>query len=173
MRNHIASLFLMTLLAACGSPPAKPPADPASDFKALGIAHASAPMPNVYCSGQPTKEQFQKLRAAGVQRFITLRPANEEGSGWEEQVGAELGIAVTRIPVAGPKDLTPANVALLQQAMADGACTLVACGSSNRVGAMMALKARAEGSNADAALAFGKVCGLTRLEPQVRELLAK
>ena len=33
---------------------------------------------------------------------------------------------------------------LVHQAMADGACTLVACGSSNRVGAMMALEVMRE-----------------------------
>jgi hypothetical protein len=50
---------------------------------------------------------------------------------------------------------------------------LVHCASSNRVGAMIALRAAlVDGASADAALAEGRRWGLKSLEPQVRERLA-
>ena len=47
------------------------------------------------------------------------------------------------------------------------------CGSGNRVGALIALRAHLiEGIGAEEALALGKEAGLTRLEPKVREALS-
>ena len=49
--------------------------------------------------------------------------------------------------------------------------TLVCCGSSNRVGALLALRAHfVEGRSAAESLAFGKACGLSKLEPRVVDL---
>ena len=53
----------------------------------------------------------------------------------------------------------------------DGA-VLFSCGSSNRVGALFALKARLlDGKSPDEAIAIGEACGMTRLEPVVRQAL--
>lgn len=166
------SAALVLTLAACGAAPA--PA-PSKSFAELGIANGSSPMPAVHCSGQPTEAQFDALPSAGITDVISLRPANEPGTGWEEQRAAALGLRLVRIPVSGAADLTDDKVRALDEALrASGGATLVCCGSSNRVGALMALRARSiEKRSAEESLAIGKACGLTKLEPQVTELLRR
>ena len=96
------TLTAALLLASCGSPDADPQgaAAPQSDPAALGIPHFSAPLPNVVCAGQPTKEQFDALKAAGVQRVLHLRRKSEKGTGWEEARAAEAGISFERLAIA-------------------------------------------------------------------------
>jgi protein tyrosine phosphatase (PTP) superfamily phosphohydrolase (DUF442 family) len=48
---------------------------------------------------------------------------------------------------------------------------LVHCGSSNRVGAVFALRAKMNGANDEDALAFGKSAGMTSLESTVKTRL--
>ena len=76
--------------------------------------------------------------------------------------------------VEGPQDMTEAKAREFAALIGDGAPTLVACGSSNRVGAMMALKAKfVDGKSKEEALAIGKASGLKALEPAVTEALSK
>jgi protein tyrosine phosphatase (PTP) superfamily phosphohydrolase (DUF442 family) len=165
-------LLAFTALVCCGSPPADAAA---TTLPALGINQLRTPLPGIATSGQPTAEQFAALPAAGVRRVVNLRLADEPGTGWEEARAAELGMQFVRLPIAGTDGLTRANVARFAEVLAAGgdAATLVSCASSNRVGAMLALKAYwLDGSSADDALAIGQAAGLTKLEPPVRELLA-
>ena len=48
---------------------------------------------------------------------------------------------------------------------------LVHCGSANRVGALLALRASLDGADDETAIEVGKEAGLTRLEGVVRETL--
>ncbi|MGE3172548.1 MAG: hypothetical protein AB7O97_07955 [Planctomycetota bacterium] len=164
-------VLLPLLVAACSSAPAAPAVD-GDAFLALGIAHSFvAPLPHTFCSGQMTPEQFDALGKLGIARVISLRGKGESGTGWEEQRARQLGIEFVRIEVGGADDLTDANVERLGAALAPQRPTLVACGSSNRVGALLALKAWRDGSTPEQALALGKQCGMTRLEPAVRARL--
>ncbi|MBX3464233.1 MAG: hypothetical protein KF830_13760 [Planctomycetes bacterium] len=162
---------LLVLFAACQKPQ---PADP-QPFLALGIAHARAPEAGLYCSGQPTAEQFARLQEVGVTRVVSLRLPTEEGTGWEEERAQALGLEFVRLPIAGGPDLTVDNAkAMAKHLEGVSGPVLVACGTSNRVGALFALKARfVDGRSPDAALAFGKACGLTKAEPLVQKLLAE
>lgn len=171
MRFHAPALLAFVLAAACGSAPEARPAD-RDAFLALGIAHAAAaPMPDLFCSGQMTQEQFARLPGVGIRRVVSLRQPSEDGTGWEEAKAKELGLEFVRIEIAGPDDLTPANAERLSKALTPLQPTLVACGSSNRVGALMAIKALQDGSSPEQALELGKKCGLTKLEPAVRKKL--
>jgi anti-sigma regulatory factor (Ser/Thr protein kinase) len=81
-----------------------------------------------------------------------------------------------RLPLAIETDLTPSNVRTLDQWLNDPATpkVLVHCASSNRVGALLALRAHwLQGSGAEAAIDVGHAAGLTGLEPAVRGLLAR
>ena len=49
---------------------------------------------------------------------------------------------------------------------------LIHCASSNRVGALLALRESLRGASDEEALEFGKQAGMTRLEPLVKERLA-
>jgi protein tyrosine phosphatase (PTP) superfamily phosphohydrolase (DUF442 family) len=173
MRKLIPSLLALTLLAACSTTPtqANPPAD-ATAFLALGIPHASAPpLPDTFCSGQMSQDQFAKLPSVGIHRVISLRRANENGTGWEEGKAKELGIEFVRIEIGGANDLTTANADRLRKALTPAQPTLVACGSSNRVGTMFAIQALQDGKTPEQAMALGKQCGLMQIDPAVKKRL--
>lgn len=161
--------LLVPALAACGTPEA---GAGSGELSELGLANAAEPRPGLLTAGQPSQGQVERLRALGYENFISLRPASEPGAGWEEE-RLDDG-SFQRIPVAGPDDLTRETVEALDRALAEAGDepTVVYCASSNRVGALLALRAHwLEGMDADAALDLGRRAGLTGLEPAVRALL--
>ncbi len=172
LRSALVALFLAIATTACASGPN--PADPEA-FQALGIRRSATPMASVYTAGQPSEEQFAALPGVGVTKVVCLREADEDGTGWEETQAGALGIDFVRIPVAGADGITRENVDALDAACAgvDGP-VLVYCGSSNRVGSLLALRAAwLEGVDDAAALQLGRDCGMTRLEPKVVEMLGE
>ncbi|MDX1492854.1 MAG: hypothetical protein R3253_02180 [Longimicrobiales bacterium] len=125
-------------------------------------------------AGQPTEEQLEALREAGFENFISLRPASEEGAGWEEAHSSSGSYDFDRLAISGAGDLTRENVeafaAILEETGDEP--TVLYCASSNRVGAMLALKAFwLEGASPEEALELGRAAGLTRLEGRVVELM--
>ncbi|MDR2216561.1 MAG: hypothetical protein LBE59_12090 [Nevskiaceae bacterium] len=130
--------------------------------------------PLLHISGQPSGDQLALLHSAGIHNVIDLRPDAEHGDFDERMVVVHLGLGYDSLPIRGTQDMTPENVKtfdqLLTRKQADG--VLVHCASGNRVGAMMALRARwLQGKSALEALAIGKASGLTSLEADVRKLL--
>lgn len=165
-------LLVLASLAACSKQDANSAGD--RELVDLGILNTLVVEPQLASSGQPSEEQFAKLAAAGYTHVISLRPASEDGTGWEEARAQELGIRFVRLPVAGNEDLTEANARALDEALKKGAGapTLVYCTSGNRVGGLYALKAHfVDGLAPEAALARGKNAGLTKAEPAVRAAL--
>ncbi len=151
------------------------PAPTLAQVQALEIPNTGMPLPNVVTAGQPTEEQLSELVDLGYTNFISLRPTTEEGTGWEEGIAADEGIQFARIPVAGAEGLTRENVLELDRILNAAAeeQTVLYCSSSNRVGALLALRAYwLEGADAQSALELGRRAGLSRLEPDVTELLA-
>jgi len=141
---------------------------------ALGVLNVHEPAPGLLTAGQITEAQMEALAAAGYQTFVSLRFPTEQGAGWEEAYAAERRVFFVRLPIAGAEDLTRANVEALDQILdAAGGPVVVYCGSANRVGALVALRARwMDGAPAEDALALGRAAGLTQLEPSVAGLLA-
>jgi uncharacterized protein (TIGR01244 family) len=179
MRTPVAPA--LALLAACSQPEAAPailaPVAPAATpaTTSLRLLNEARPAPGLITSGQPTEAQFAALAAAGVATVIHLRPTTEKGTGWEEAKAKDLGLAFVRLPIDGAKDVTEANARKLAELLAGAkGPVLLSCGSSNRCGALLALKARfVDGKSKDEALAFGRSGGLKALEPTVAGLLAK
>jgi protein tyrosine phosphatase (PTP) superfamily phosphohydrolase (DUF442 family) len=140
------------------------------------IKNLSTPFDQVMCSGQPSEAQFDALKAAGVTRVINLRMASENGTGWEEERAKQSGVEFVRLEIAGKDGLTRENVdsfAKLLEGAASGT-TLVSCGSSNRVGAMFALKAFwIDKKTKEEALAIGTSAGMKSLKPAVEQLISK
>lgn len=177
MKNQTTlALLLPVVLAAGACKSAEPPRDQGvirAEAESLGVKNGRAPFPGIMTAGQLTDEQFRALVDSGYRTFVNLRPADEEGTGWEEDLAAGLGVRFVRIPIAGAPDVTEANARRLSQTL-EGAAgpTVVYCGSSNRVGALFALEAYyVDGRGPEEALEVGKAAGVTRLEPKVRELL--
>ena len=143
------------------------------DAVALGVRNARMPVPGLLTGGQLDQAQFDGLSEAGFQTFISLRVASEDGAGWEE--AHEAGTAdFVRLPISGATGLTRESVEALDRLLTEveGTPTVLYCGSGNRVGALLALRAHwMDDVPADEALELGRAAGLTRLEPAVAELL--
>jgi protein tyrosine phosphatase (PTP) superfamily phosphohydrolase (DUF442 family) len=142
----------------------------------LGVRNVRAPQPGLITAGQPTEEQLEALTNAGVTRVISLRVAEERGAGWEEAHAAAATYEFDRLPIAGADALTRENVEALAELLQEGGDgpTLLYCGSSNRVGALLALKAYwLDGASAEDAVSIGREAGMTRLEDAVREAMER
>ena len=177
------ALLTIALLVACNSPstataPATAPtaAPTLAQLQATGVKNLAMPQTGLITTGQPTEAQFEQMAALGVKRVVCLRVVNEPGTGWEEQKAKALGIEFVRLPVAGADGLSVENAQLLAKSLpTDGnPPTLLCCGSSNRVGALLAMKAfHLDGKTAEEALVIGKAAGLKSLEPDVTAKLKK
>ena len=144
--------------------------------RGVGLGNARMPVEGLVTAAQPSESQMEALAAAGFENFISLRPTVEQGAGWEEAHAQGRDYAFRRLPVSGADDLTRERVeafaAMLEEAGDEP--TVLYCASSNRVGAMLALKAYwLDGVPAEEALALGRAGGLTRLEGAVRERMGQ
>jgi protein tyrosine phosphatase (PTP) superfamily phosphohydrolase (DUF442 family) len=140
----------------------------------LDVRNARMPVPGLITAGQPTEEQFDALVEAGVTRFVSLRVAEERGAGWEEAHSAGADYDFDRLPISGADALTRENVEALAEILQEGGegPTVLYCGSSNRVGALLALKAFwLDDVEAEAALEIGRAAGMTGMETAVREIM--
>ena len=127
-----------------------------------------------HVSGQPSAEAIAKLPSAGISVVIDLRPDSETPALDKKSAVQSAGLTYHALPIASPADMTHENVVqfdrLLKETGDKG--VLMHCASGNRVGAMLALRARwIEGKSADEALAIGKAAGLTSLAGTVEEKL--
>lgn len=142
----------------------------------LNLLNERHPTDTLWTSGAVAPEQFEALAAAGVKRVINLRPRAEQGEFDESATVAACGMQYANLPIAGPQDLTLANVKAFDALMAEagGDSTVVHCASNNRVGALFALRAAwIKGVSTDEALAIGRAHGLLAMEPAVAALLAQ
>ncbi len=141
-------------------------------LESTGIPYLTQLDETTWTAGQPTPEQLEQAKAAGLKSIINLCPAGE--CGWDEQARvADLDLPYTCIPVGAATDLSPGNAQALATALdSSPKPTLVHCASSNRVGALFALKAHlVDGATPTAALTHGQAAGLKGLEPVVRQML--
>ena len=155
----LSTLFLASLLAACASTGGL---DVAA-MEQAEIFNFRAPGGSVVASGQPTESQLGVASQAGVKHVISLRAPGEEVGFDESSVVESLGMEFHSIPVSGGAGVTAENAASLQQLLDrySGEPILVHCASSNRVGALMALSAFADGQSADEAMNEGVRWGLS------------
>jgi protein tyrosine phosphatase (PTP) superfamily phosphohydrolase (DUF442 family) len=185
IRRHLAVslVFAVSTAMACG-PAEAPPEAPAAEsvpsgptlqgVRALGVRNAAMPVEGLITAGQLSPDQFDAMVEMGYGAFISLRLPGEDGAGWEEGRTAEGSFGFSRLPVSGAAGLNRETVAELARLLesAEGRPTVLYCGSSNRVGALLALKAHwIDGASAEEAYALGQAAGMTRLEPAVRDLL--
>ncbi len=135
------------------------------------LANLSAPAPGMYASGQPKAEEFAALKASGVKQIIDLRPDAETPELDEAAAARAAKLRYENLPIAGADDLTRENVIAFDHLLAQAEQpALVHCASSNRVGALIALRATwLQGRSVEDALEEGRRWGLKSLEPVVRE----
>jgi uncharacterized protein (TIGR01244 family) len=152
----------------------------ASVAATLALAQ-SAELPNrhdvlegITAAGQPTAAALEAAAKAGYKSVIDLRPLAED-HGFDEKATVEgLGMSYVNLPVAGAAGVTYATASELDTLLATlPKPVLLHCATSNRVGAMLALRAKANGADAEAALELGVANGLgSGLKPAVEQTLA-
>ncbi len=123
-------------------------------------------------TGQPDSQVLKLARDAGFTTIVDLRGEGED-RGMDEAAEVEaLGMRYITLPIAGAADVTFENAAAFDKIIADAdGPMLVHCASGNRVGALFALREKLSGASDEAAIAFGKTAGMTRLEGVVQERL--
>ena len=126
--------------------------------------------------GQPSPEQLDAMAESGLRSVVNLRGVGEDGT-WDEGAHLEeLGLSYLHLPISSGEDLTPELARQLAAWLEDPEHlpVLVHCASSNRVGALFALKAfHVDGQGAAEALEVGAQHGLTSLAPKVEAMLAE
>lgn len=131
-----------------------------------------SPVDGVTSAGQPDEAALEVFADVGYVAVIDIRGADEERGIDEATLVEEMGMYYVPFPIEGKSAISFENARKLDALIAehDGP-VLVHCGSANRVGALLALRASLNGADDEAALAHGKEGGLTRLEEVVRERL--
>lgn len=138
------------------------------------LKNLSQPEPGRYAAGAVTSADVPALQRAGIRHVIDLRVDTETPDFDEAAAIRGAGIGYYALPIAGPEALDRATVDKLDALLAAsvGQPTLLHCGSSNRVGAVIALRAGwLQGLSTDAAIAEGRRWGLAGLESEVRRKL--
>jgi uncharacterized protein (TIGR01244 family) len=145
----------------------------AQDVSSLDAPNAKVAVPGIVTAGQPSLEDFAKLKALGITTVVNARGA-EESPLDEAALAAEHGLTYVAIPIDGKEALTR-DAALALKAVLDMKTggVLLHCASGNRAGALMALEAFYSGDKKSAAdaIALGKAAGMTSLTPYISEKL--
>jgi uncharacterized protein (TIGR01244 family) len=158
---RIAALTLvLAALTGCASIPAQ------------GLPNRAEPLASIVTSGQPDAASIGELADAGFVAVIDLRSANED-RGFDEQAAVEsAGMSYISLPVAGAAGVSYENAALLDQILGNiEGPVLLHCASSNRVGALLALRAHSQGASPEEALELGTEAGLSSLSDTVKALI--
>lgn len=171
IQNLSVILVALFLLNGCNN---NEPAVNSIPIEVADVSNIHHPHSKHFTSGQPTESQLQAFSELGVTKVVNLRSHQEMANIDEATWAANLGMSYHHIPVAGGDDLTREKVAEFHRVMSanEGQKTLLHCASSNRVGAMTALRAAwFQGASKEEALAKGREYGLRSLEPMVEKLL--
>ena len=130
------------------------------------------PVDGVTASGQPSEASFKVFAESGYAAVIDLRTDGENRGLVDEPAVVEgLGMDYVSLPI-GRDGITVDNAKELGRLIESyDEPVLVHCGSSNRVGALLALKVYSDTGDAEMALEAGREGGLTRLEGQVKEVM--
>lgn len=123
--------------------------------------------------GQPDQKTLEEFDAAGYAAVIDLRGPEEERGLPDERAAVEgLGMSYIPLPILGAADISYENANELDRLLAQfDKPVLVHCGSGNRAGALLALRAKLNGADNDTAIEAGRDTGLKGLEDVVRQRL--
>ena len=138
-----------------------------------GIPNQAEPLAGITTGGQPSAEALAAIAEQGFAAVIDLRSADED-RGFDEATTVQgLGMSYISLPVSGAGGISYENAAALDRILSDiDGPVLLHCASSNRVGALLALRAKMQGADDEEALALGVDAGLTGLRPVVEGVLA-
>jgi uncharacterized protein (TIGR01244 family) len=172
-RTLLIGVSALLILSACASETERANASPLkvdlSNIVETGVVRA---VDGITAAGQPDEAALKVFAENGYAAVVDLRTAGESRGLDEEAVVEELGMDYVSLPI-GSDGISFENARSLDELISQyDAPVLVHCGSSNRVGALLALRASLKGASNDAAIEMGRKGGLTGLEPAVREVLS-
>jgi uncharacterized protein (TIGR01244 family) len=135
---------------------------------------AVAPVGNITSAGQPDEAALKVFADSGYVAVIDLRGPGENRGLDEASAVVDLNMQYIAFPVVGHDAISYENAQELDNVLSeiDGP-VLLHCGSGNRVGALLALRASLDGADDEQALEYGRSAGLTGLEPVVKERLSE
>lgn len=144
---------------------------PKGQEDALGIKNFRQIGDSLYVAGQPTLEQFTLLAKSGIETVISLRGENEVDFDEAKEV-VDTGMRFINLTIKGASDITPENSRQLRTILdqIEGP-VLLHCGSSNRVGALLAVDAAMRGYHSEAAMKYGKLAGMRGLTDITKEVI--
>jgi uncharacterized protein (TIGR01244 family) len=127
----------------------------------------------ITAAGQPSAAALESAAKAGYRSVIDLRAPSED-RGFDEKSTVEgLGMSYVSLPVDGAAGVSYASAAELDKLIAElPKPILLHCASGNRVGALLALRAKTAGMDDAAALELGVANGLGGLKSTVEQKLA-
>lgn len=134
------------------------------------LENARFPDANTVVAGELSPLMIEQIAQAGIEHIINLQ-AETELSFDEKSAVEAAGMSYTHLPISGAEDLKQVNLLEFDKALRThhGKKTLLHCGSGNRVGACIALRAGwLRGRKMDTAIERGKEHGLNELEEEVR-----
>ena len=171
MRKHRLLMLLLVLGLSAQADEVRPRVY--VDLGEVVEAGKVEPANGITSAGQPDEAALQVFAESGYAVVIDMRGPDED-RGVEDFAGVveASGMEYVAFPVVSEDEInfeTARNLDLLLQGV-DGP-VLIHCGSGNRVGAVLALRASLAGADDESAIKFGQDAGLTRLEPLVREVL--
>ncbi len=166
IRTVLLSLAMLALSACAGQ---------VRQFSILqSLPDAAHPTPEIVTAGAIGASDIPLIKKDGVRHVIDLR-TDSETPDFDEAVAVHAaGMTYDNLPIRGAQDLTPTNVERFDRLIATSSDepTLIHCASSNRVGALAALRAAwINGKSTEDALVEGRAWGLRSLEPEVRKVL--
>jgi uncharacterized protein (TIGR01244 family) len=170
MMRRYAVLLLMavTSLAAADQHPAGPVK---VDLEQVVAAGQVRPVNGITAAGQPDERAFSVFADSGYVVVIDMRTAEEDRGLDEPATVSALGMEYVPFPI-DRDDITLDKASEFDALLAgyEGP-VLVHCASSNRVGALFALREFLDSGDAARALEVGRDAGMTRLEKTVRKVL--
>jgi len=131
------------------------------------------PDANTIVCGALDDEKVAALAKAGVELIINLQP-DDELSFDEASAVEQAGMHYEQLPISGAKELKQLKILAFDNVLRQhhGKKVAMHCGSGNRVGAAIALRAGwLRGRKMDTAMERGRSHGLTKLEQEVHNRL--
>ena len=150
-------------------------ADSHSKVKLEGISmkNAAQPFEHIITGGQPSLDDLKLLKAQGVSNIINLRGKTESNNFNESVEAKKMGFNYVSLEIANASAVSIDNAKQLDQLLKGmKGTTLVHCASSNRVGALFAIKAVVvDEKSHDQAIIEGLSAGLKSLRKKTEAVL--
>lgn len=166
LRAALFMLLAVYFMCACANIAATP------DWPEIDSARVLEP--NRLILGQPSPAELVALERAGARHVVNVRGIGELDAWDEGELVAGLGMVYHHLPIGGADDLDFEAVVEFDRLLGEigDQPAVLHCASGNRIGALYALRAAwLQGKDPEAAIAIGRVHGLTSLEPAVRDRL--